>query len=269
MLKLSISNIAWSAKADEEMYQHMKYMGYSGLEIAPSRIFGTSPYEKIQPAADWSSSLFNQYGLSVSSIQSIWYGKKENLFRSNEELEALIAYTSQAVQFANAIHCNNLVFGCPQNRKIETERADTSLVAVNFFHRLGNLADKYNTRFGIEANPPIYGTNFLNTTQQVIDMILQLQSPRLGLNLDLGTIISNQEDIENIQPFIHLITHVHISEPGLSQIKERQLHRKLLQLLQTNNYNGYVSIEMKNYDSVQAVLNTMSYLKEVASDVEP
>lgn len=38
-MKLSISNIAWSAEHDAAMYKFLQQEGFSGLEIAPTRIF--------------------------------------------------------------------------------------------------------------------------------------------------------------------------------------------------------------------------------------
>ena len=47
MIKMSISNIAWLPENDEEMYSLMNHLEYSGLEIAPTRIFPEKPYNKI------------------------------------------------------------------------------------------------------------------------------------------------------------------------------------------------------------------------------
>ena len=38
-MKLSISNIGWEKKDDKAVYQFMKKYGFTGLEIAPTRIF--------------------------------------------------------------------------------------------------------------------------------------------------------------------------------------------------------------------------------------
>lgn len=52
------------------------------------------------------------------SMQSIWYGRTEKLFGTEEERNLLLDYTKSAVDFAAAIGCKNLVFGCPKNRCI-------------------------------------------------------------------------------------------------------------------------------------------------------
>ena len=38
-MKLSFSNIAWSAEQDEKIYGALAARGFSGVEIAPTRLF--------------------------------------------------------------------------------------------------------------------------------------------------------------------------------------------------------------------------------------
>ena len=52
-MKLSISNIAWESEQDLEIYKLIKEYEYCGLEIAPTRIFSNTPYEKISEAVKW------------------------------------------------------------------------------------------------------------------------------------------------------------------------------------------------------------------------
>ena len=73
-MKLSISNIAWSKEHDEAIYSLMKRDNYEGLEIAPTRIFPSLPYEKKEEVLSWGREIQKQ-GISVSSMQSIWYGR--------------------------------------------------------------------------------------------------------------------------------------------------------------------------------------------------
>ncbi len=81
--------------------------------------------------------------------------------------------------------------------------------------------------------------------------------------MDLGTIIWNGEDILKIFKDIRLIHHIHISEPNLVQIVKRELHTQLKDLLVRNEYDRYVSIEMKNFDDIDIVKRTIDYVNEV------
>ena len=219
-IKLSISNIAWTSEYDQQVYEYIRDARFSGLEIAPTRIFPKNPYDYIQQATDWATTIKNLYGFSVSAMQSIWYGRQEKIFGTEEERKALIDYTKKAIDFAEVIGCKNLVFGCPRNRRLP-ENADYA-IAIKFFKEIGDYAGAHNTVIGMEANPPIYNTNFINDTKSAFDLIDTVNSDGFKLNLDLGTMIENGEDADELINKVELINHVHISEPGLKAIEHRK-----------------------------------------------
>ncbi len=260
-MKLSISNIAWKKELDSEVYKLLAYYGFNGLEIAPTRIFQDNPYSHLDEATKWSESLKKDYGFIVPSMQSIWFGRQEKLFGSEEERNKLVGYTNKAIDFAEAIGCKNLVFGCPKNRfKPENASVET---AYKFFKTIGGYAFSKNIKIGIEANPTIYGTNYLNTTEEAIELIKMVQSGGLGLNLDFGTIIQNDESLDIVEKNISLISHVHISEPNLVEIQHRPQHIELSKLLKAKDYNGFISIEMKSGCSLDNLAEVMRYTAEV------
>ncbi|MGB4438671.1 MAG: sugar phosphate isomerase/epimerase, partial [Sedimentibacter sp.] len=79
----------------------------------------------------------------------------------------------------------------------------------------------------------------------------------------LGTVIWNNENLDNIFKDINIIHHIHISEPYLDRIVHRKLHKKLKDLLLEKEYNRYVSIEMKNFEDINIVKHTVNYINEV------
>lgn len=113
--QLAISNIAWQKDDDETVYAAMQQAGFTGLELAPTRIFSEAPYENLTSALLFGGYLKNRWGFSVPSLQSIWYGQKGNIF-DPADTEHLLDYTAQAFQFAHSLNCPSLVFGCPKNR---------------------------------------------------------------------------------------------------------------------------------------------------------
>lgn len=260
-MRLSISNIGWEVQNDDTVYELMKKYGYSGLEIAPTRIFPDQPYEKLEEAKAWAYDLHAKYGFAVSSMQSIWYGRQEKIFGSSQERQALIDYTKRAIDFAEAIGCGNLVFGCPRNRSIPDGGDDSA--GVGFFRAIGDYAADHGTVVAMEANPPIYNTNYINTTESALRLMEQVDSPGFRLNLDVGIMIENDEAVTVLKGKAGLINHIHISEPALKPVAHRQLHHELSELLQTEGYQGYVSIEMGKTDDVQIVKDTMKYVREI------
>ena len=109
-MKLAISNIGWAKENDASVYNMMTNNGFTGLEIAPTRIFSEQPYDHLDDARAWSDQLKSQNGFIIPSMQSIWYGRTEKLFGTDEERATLVDYTKKAIDFAEAVGCKNLVF---------------------------------------------------------------------------------------------------------------------------------------------------------------
>ena len=269
ILKLSVSNIAWSADRDDEIFYFLSENNYTGLEIAPTRVIPDTPYDKLPEAVRFSNGLHERYALKISSMQSIWFGITESIFGSETERESLVDYTKKAIDFACAVGCGNLVFGCPKNRAIPEglSLSDCLPIAHEFFRIIGDYAAKSGTYIAIEANPPIYNTNFINTTAEAFDLCKELNNPGVKVNIDLGTIIYNNESMQLIYDNITQINHVHISEPYLAPVEKRQLHIELLYKLKSLDYDKYISIEMGNKNDIDVVKNTILYVKELCDDL--
>ena len=263
-MKLSISNIGWSEANDVAVYTMMKNNGFTGLEIAPTRIFPEQPYDKLVEAGAWADNLKSENGFAIPSMQSIWYGRSEKLFGTDEERSALVDYTKMAIDFAETVGCKNLVFGCPRNRCVP-DGADENL-AVSFFKEISAYAAEHGTTVGIEANPPIYNTNYINDTVSALDLIEKVDSEGFKLNLDVGTMLENGEDVDVIKGREAYINHVHISEPGLKPIEKRQFHHDLRDLLKASNYNGFVSIEVGKQEKTDSLEKMMQYVISVFGD---
>lgn len=260
-MNLSISNIAWDKENDIAVYKMMKDKGFTGLEIAPTRIFPENPYEKNMQASEWSKNIATEMGFSIPSMQSIWYGRQEKLFGSSEERAALLDYTKKAIDFAAAIGCKNLVFGCPRNRYLEDENKRD--IGVSFFKELGDYAFQKGTAIGMEANPTIYNTNYINDTPSALELIKQVDSKGFLLNLDVGTMIQNEENIDALAGNVKYINHVHISEPGLKPIEKREMHLRVKDILLNEGYKGFVSIEMGKCDNLDIIASKMDYIADV------
>lgn len=259
-MKLSISNIAWAAESDTEMYSFLQESGFNGLEIAPTRIYPEAPYDKLSEAKDWAALLKENHGMVIPSMQSIWYGHTEKIFGDKKDRQILIDYTKKAVDFAEAIGCGNLVFGNPKNRDAE-DVSSIMPIATDFFKEIGDYAAEHNTVIALEPNPTIYNTRFMNYTEQAVEMAYKTASEGIKVNVDLGTIIYNEEDINYLKQIPEYINHVHISEPGLNLIEARDLHNKLFGVLNDIAYARFVSIEMGNKGDLQKVMDICNYVK--------
>ena len=262
-MKYSISNIAWGAENDKEMYVFLKEQGMDGIEIAPTRLF-VNPYDNLELAHEYAWMLKNKYGLEVSSMQSIWYGVKESIFGSEEDRKHLVEYTKKAILFAESMGIKNLVFGCPRNRNMpEGDEKQHMETAKAFFKELGDFALEHNTVLALEPNPVIYNTNFMNYTKDACEFVKQVGSEGLKVNIDMGTMIYNKENPHLVKTYKNLVNHIHISAPNLAVISQCAEYKTLKKVLSKIEYEGYLSVEMGNCNDIEKVKQAVFFLKEV------
>lgn len=259
-MKVTISNIAWQPEYDAEMYAFLNEKQCIGIEIAPTRIFPDDPYSNLDKVANFKKEIQTQYNLEVVSMQSICFGRNEAIFSNEEERDVLKTYIKKAIDFASVLGCNNLVFGSPKNRIISEGQ---EAIAIQFFSELGQYAFEKNTVFALEPNPVIYGTNFINTTKEALDFVKACNVEGLKVNFDLGTVIYNNEDISILTNTLQWVNHIHISEPYLEVIQQRNIHKELASLLQQENYTNSISIEMKNGSTMEKIKDTFQYIQDV------
>lgn len=259
-MKLAASNIGWLAKDDHEVLSFLQAQGFSGLEVAPGRVVEGNPYDHWQEASDFAKKVHRDFGLKIASMQSIWFGRQENIFRSKEERETLLKVTFKAIDFVSAMECTNLVFGCPGQRNMEPLGQEE--IAKEFFLKIGDYAASHGVVFALEANPPIYHTNFMNHTKDVLEWASMLNHPGIAVNLDIGTMVENKESAELLQGKVNLIHHVHLSHPYLEPVPALELHNEVKEGLQAENYKNYVSLEMKAGDLI-VWKKSAAYLAEV------
>lgn len=252
-LKLAISNIGFG-----ETFDYRELEQYNGLEIAPSKIT-VDPYAHQDNIAEYAEKMMNEFDLPIVSMQSIWYQVSDGIFTGG--YDKLVAVTKRAIDLADKINCRNIVFGSPKNRNMPNPAGDIEL-AKQFFREIAEYAETKQVVIALEPNPTIYQTNFINTTQEALDFVKELNLPALKVNVDLGTVIYNQEDLSVIKDNIKLVNHIHISEPNLEKIEKRHLYKELKKLLVDSGYNHYVSIEMKE-QSNDDVIKTLRYVREI------
>ncbi|MEG1862590.1 MAG: sugar phosphate isomerase/epimerase family protein [Oscillospiraceae bacterium] len=258
-MKYSISNIAWDSALDGQMYAFLKQQGIDGIEIAPTRLFA-NPYDNLEVAHQYAIMLKNKYGLKVSSMQSIWYGISKNIFTSEEERKFLFDYTKKAILFAGSMGIGNMVFGCPKNRNLP--QGAKAEVAQEFFSQLGDFAFENGTSLSLEPNPVIYNTNFLNDTKETCEYVKAIDSKGLKVNIDFGTILYNKENPHIIKTYKSVVNHIHLSMPNLEYVENIPQHETLKKVLDKIDYQGYLSIEMKNQNDVEKVKKSIVYLRE-------
>lgn len=265
-MKLSISNIAWPIEYNNEVYRLMCKYGFKGLEIAPGKVI-KELYVKNQIEKDQLLSCLKGFNIRPVAMQSLLFGTQGMiLFEDETSRQKLLQFLKQAIDWAQYFGIEALIFGSPKNRIMpDPTNNELWVIAEMIFKEIGEYSLNKGVRFCLEPNPQIYGTNFLNTTCEAIDFVKRVNSNGLFVNLDIGAVIYNKEDVHAIvnTETIKYIGHVHISEPNLVQIKEYDYQIIIRDLLKKLNYKDYISIEMVqpvefSIDNIEIVLKKTS-----------
>lgn len=212
-MKLCISNLAWDNKDRLSVYALLQTNNVPFIEIVLSKLSSKALNEDIDfylsCKQEWES-----FGFRAVSMQSIHFGVEDAfLFGTNEQRTNLLESTKKAIDIASSLEIENLVFGSPKLR-IFPENGDIS-IAIEFFTELNNYAEQKNCFLNIEANTSQYGTNFLTTTIEVQDFIRSNRWNNIGMNLDLSTMILEQENISDTISSVRRVRHAHVSIPFL------------------------------------------------------
>ena len=115
-----------------------------------------------------------------------------------------------------------LTFGSPKNRLIKGQNSkEIEEISLNFFYKLGQIAKENQVTICLEPNPKEYGANFLTTTMQAHNFVKKLNHPNIKMQLDTGTCILNEEDLELLDN--STIGYIHASNPFLLPIDEQNV----------------------------------------------
>jgi sugar phosphate isomerase/epimerase len=186
------------------------------------------------------------------------FGQPDLLVFGVDEGAACLSYLANVCAIARWTGANALVFGSPKNRRRGALSIDEAFArGRDFFRRLGEIAAGNGVTICLEANPPRYGCDFLETVDAAAEMVAAVDSSGLKLNLDMGEMIMNGADVAHaVESYAPLAAHFHVSEPQLDPFNaERPEHALAAAALRRVNYRGLVSLEMKTPAGGLAVVN--------------
>lgn len=250
-MKIAISNIAWQQPEEENIARLMQDLGIAGVEIAPTKIW-QSPLIASDRDIYAYRDFWQRHDIEIVAMQALLFGRNDlTIFQDAVTRQETLRYLAGTIELGSKLGAKALIFGSPKNRKIgDLERDKAQEIARSFFSELGEIAAKYQLFFCIEPNPTVYGCDFVNTSQEGLELVTQTNSKGFGLHLDAaGMSLSGENIVTALNNCHHQLCHFHISEPYLGQIGEGGVeHRIFADTLSRLNYDRWVSIEMRAVD---------------------
>tara|TARA_B100000767_G_scaffold274395_1_gene307256 strand:- start:873 stop:1676 length:804 start_codon:yes stop_codon:yes gene_type:complete len=263
-MKLTISNIVWKSYSNYSYLKILKKNKIKSLEYAPDIILQGNYTAKniLEVKKYWDANKIRLY-----SMQSLLFGlQNAYLFGNKKQKNIFLNEIIKKIDLAHKLGSKVLVFGSPKNRIIfNKKKIFLEKTSIEIFSKIADYCKNKKIYFCLEANPKLYGCEYINSTMEAISLIRKINKPYFKLNLDLGTIIENKENIsEIISKNFNLIKHVQISTPylrGISRYKSKI--KKLIYYLYKFKYKGHVSIEMieKKNNNIKIVSQSISIVK--------
>jgi D-psicose/D-tagatose/L-ribulose 3-epimerase len=244
---LSISNIAWPAEADAEALILLARLGFDGIELAPSKVFGDISAISLQTVRAYRRQVEDQ-GLAICALQAILFGVQgAHLFESTLSRQRMADHLRRIAEVAATLGARACVFGSPALRDPGNLVPEKALaIAEAFFRAIAGDYAAQEVELCFEANPSFYQCRFVTHTREAMDLVKRVNAPGFGLQLDTGTIFINGEDPGVIREVESQIRHFHISEPALVPVGTAGVdHLAVAIALCGSIYTDWISIEMR------------------------
>ena len=223
-MKLSVSNLAWSLDADQsKVNEILDKHGVELVEIAKRK----ENYSEILES-----------GKSVTSMQSIIAEKEFSLFASELDRSLIEIKLFGAVSNARNLKCSHIVYGCPATRTVpefdRSSKFDRAMSEVIDMFR--EVADHSSgVVIGFEPVVERYGSQFVNNFREAVKFVKKVNRDNFKVNLDLANVLETGVRFEEIKRDIKYVSHVHVSEIDLKEIKHHKIVKDVLNLIESDD----------------------------------
>lgn len=258
-MRLAISNIAWDREEDDQVAELLIAKALDAIDVAPGKYF-PKPREATQQDIAKVRAWWHQRGIEVTGMQALLFGTTGlNVFGDSNSQSAMLEHLTAVCRIGSGLGATRLVFGSPKNRdRANLTDAQAVACAVPFFRRLGDIAAAHGVVICLEPNPVCYGANFMVTSAETANIVMQVAHPAIGMQLDTGAMCINGEEAATVLHDFHpLIKHVHASEPELVALGDGGTdHTSVATSIRQFLPEHVVSIEMlatKNEPHVQSI----------------
>ncbi|MBA4148739.1 MAG: sugar phosphate isomerase/epimerase [Verrucomicrobia bacterium] len=261
-MKFGICNEIFAGWKLEDAMAYAKNAGYHAIEIAP---FTIAPYvtEVSQEKRMEIRFAAETLGLNISGIHWVLaHTEGMHLTHPDEEVRVRTAkYLVDLVDFCADIGGEFMVVGSPKQRDVipGVMKEGAWQFARAVFRDAVIRAGERNVTICIEPLAP-EETNFINTVQEAIRFTQQFNSPYFKIVLDVKAMSSERFSITDLIKdawpnfaYFHA-NDTNLKGPGFGKVDFKPIATALKKV----GYNGYVSVEVFNFEEGPEVIATKS-----------
>jgi len=262
-MKFAVSNIALPAFDHAGELGRLAEMGLDAIEVAPSRIWPDTWKALSQAAVADYRRRIEDAGLGVVGLHSLFFDQPElGLFKEPQRRADSLDFLEHLSGVCRDLGGRTLIYGGGRNRG-DLPAKDARAEAVNFLGELTNRIEGHGTCFCFEPLGP-KDSDFINSALESLDIVNELASPGLAVQLDAKALVENAEaEAKTFQAVADKLVHFHANEPGLGILGSSGAvdHAALGAMLREIGYAGYISIEQRMQN---ATADPLADIKESA-----
>jgi sugar phosphate isomerase/epimerase len=266
-MKFGICNEIFQGWKIDDTLAYAKKAGYDAVEIAP---FTLAKYVSEIPAAERQRirETAARTGIAISGIHWVLV-QAEGMYLTHPDAETrrrTSKYFCDLADFCADLGGKTIVVGSPKQRNIMDGVTPQQAWdwAAEVFRPAVKRAEQRGVIICFEPLAPSE-TNFINTAADGIKFIQQFNSPAMKIIIDVKAMCSEAKPIPQIikESWPHF-AYFHANDknlkgPGFGDVDFKPIAAALKEV----GYNGYVSVEVFNFDEGPEVIATKSieYLK--------
>jgi len=266
-MRFAICNEIFKGWKIEEIFAYAAKIGYAGVEIAPFTLADSvaeiqaGRRKEIREAAARSN-------IAITGIHWVLV-KPDGLYINHTDAavrERTAKYFCDLVDFCADLGGRIMVVGSPKQRSLLPGLSfeQGASWAADTFRPAVKLAEKRGVTICFEPLAPTE-TNFINTAADAIRFVQRVPSPNFKIILDVKAMSSEGKPIPQIiQESCPHFAYFHANDknlkgPGFGEID----FQPIAAVLNKIGYNGFVSVEVFNFDEGPEIIATQSleYLK--------
>ena len=216
-MRLAISNIAWDIAEDEAIAALLQRYQVDAIDIAPGKYF-PQPAKATTAEMERVKSWWAERGIEITGMQALLFGTSgHNVFGTPATQNDLLQHLDAVCRIGAVLNAPRIVFGSPKNRDRSCfSDAETIVMAISFFRRLGDIAGAHGVMICLEPNPICYGANFMTTSLETSQVVTLIDHPAIRMQFDTGALtINGEEPTTVLREAAGLVGHIHASEPNL------------------------------------------------------
>lgn len=273
-MKFAICNETFQDWPFEKAFAFARQVGYTGIEFAPFTInknaFDITPQRRAEVRQQAEDAGLEVVGLHwlLAFTEGYYLTSPETDVRKRTS-----DYLAELARLCRDLGGSVLVLGSPQQRNllpgVSTERA-MDYAADVIRGAVGVMSD-CGVTLAVEPLGPAEG-DFLLTAELGIELIKKVDSPNCRLHLDVKAMSSEDKPIiEIIRDSAAYVEHFHANDanrrgPGMGEIDFVPIFKTLQEI----NYQGWVSVEVFDYDPGVETLarDSIGYMKQCLEKLE-